>query len=322
MSRYTRQLMLPDIGSEGQARLARAHVAVVGAGGLGCPALQYLAGAGVGRITVVDPDIVEDSNLHRQPIYRMADLGHPKALAAANHLRAFNPQVEPIARVGAVGPGNAPDLAGEADLIIDAADSFAVSYILSDAAFAAGKPMISASVLGQTGYVGGYCGGAPSLRSVFPDLPLSGATCATAGVLGPVVGVFGALLAQIALRVLLNASPSALGKMITADLAALTFGGFSFQGSPEPDQPFPFVAMNMLQQGDLVVDLREKDEAPCPVVPHAVRTTADDVLSLLPASGQRVVLCCRSGLRAWHAASRLRAVHRDDLALLATSACE
>ncbi|MEM9578168.1 MAG: HesA/MoeB/ThiF family protein [Pseudomonadota bacterium] len=320
MSRYGRQTLLPGIGQAGQDRLARTHIAVVGAGGLGCPALQYLAGAGIGRITIIDPDVVEESNLHRQPLYTMADLGRPKAQAARDALQALNPQVEVIAQVAQLGPGKAPRLAAEADLIVDAADSFAVSYILSDACLEAGTPLVSASALGQTGYVGGFCGGAPSLRAVFPDLPATGATCATAGVLGPVVGVMGALQAQIALRCVLGAQP-ALGQMITADLSALRFGGFSFQGSPEPENAFPFVAESMLRSSDLIVELRDPREAPEMICPGAVRLSQDDICARARVSGQRVVLCCQSGLRAWRVAKGLHAQGDMPLALLAARAC-
>ncbi|MEO1948517.1 HesA/MoeB/ThiF family protein [Thioclava sp.] len=306
MTRYARQMILPEIGAAGQATLAAAHVVVIGAGGLGCPVLQYLAGAGVGRLTIFDPDTVEESNLHRQPLYRMADLGRPKAEAARDALRALNPQIAVEAHVEAVGPRRAETIATEADLVIDAADSFAVSYILSDACLRAQTPLISASVLGQTGYVGGFCAWAPSLRAVFPDLPASGASCATAGVLGPVVGVIGALQAQIALRVLLGADPPALGRMLTADLAELRFGAFSFLGTPEPERPLPFVSVEMLSEGDLVVDLRGEDEAPKPICAAAVRLSGSELAALEPASGQRVVLCCASGLRAWQAARNLQ----------------
>ncbi|WP_035898317.1 HesA/MoeB/ThiF family protein, partial [Labrenzia sp. DG1229] len=205
MNRYARQMQLPEIGEAGQSKLGKAHVAVVGAGGLGCPVLQYLAGAGIGRISIFDPDEVEESNLHRQPIYGMPDIGSPKALAARDALRTLNPQVKVSANVEALGPSKAIEIVAQVDLVIDAADSFATSYILSDACLAECTPLISASVLGQTGYVGGFCGGAPSLRAVFPELPATGVTCATAGVLGPVVGVIGALQAQIALRIFLGA---------------------------------------------------------------------------------------------------------------------
>lgn len=322
MSRYARQMLLADVGPTGQARLAAAHVAVIGAGGLGCPVLQYLAGAGVGRISIFDPDTVACSNLHRQPLFGMDDLNRPKALAARNALHALNPEVEVLAHIARIGPKMATRIAAQADLVIDAADSFAVSYILSDACLAAGTPLISASVLGQTGYVGGFCGAAPSLRAVFPELPQSGATCATAGVLGPVVGVIGALQAQIALRVLLRASPDALGTMITADLAELRFGSFSFLGSAEPDQTIPFVSAGALQADDLIIDLRAAPEAPTPIHTNAIRLPAADLATLAPRPDQRVVLCCQSGLRAWRAADDLRERGFARLALLAAAAPE
>jgi molybdopterin/thiamine biosynthesis adenylyltransferase/rhodanese-related sulfurtransferase len=321
MNRYARQMQLPEVSQAGQAKLSKARVVVVGAGGLGSPVLQYLAGAGGGQILIVDPDHVEETNLHRQPVYQMSDLGRPKADAARAALHRLNPAVEVEARVEPLGPGTAPDIVAGADIVIDAADSFAVSYILSDACSAAGRPLVSASVLGQTGYVGGFCGGTPSLRAVFPELPASGATCATAGVLGPVVGVIGALQAQMALRVLLEVSPSPLGQMTTADLAGLSFGGFSFLGSPEPEQAFPFVATHMIAAKDLVIDLRNRQESPDDIVPHAVRVSETEMRGVGPTPGQRIVLCCQTGLRAWRAATALREDGAGNIALLAAKAC-
>jgi len=177
--RYARQMVLPEVGAAGQARLAAASVVVVGAGGLGCPVLQYLAGAGVGRLVIVDHDRVEETNLHRQPLYTMADIGKLKAEAAAAALRRFNPGIAIDTVAERLTPQNATVLVAGADLVVDAADSFAVTYVLSDACLAVGKPMISASVIGLTGYVGAFCGGGPSYRAVFPDVAVEGGTCAT-----------------------------------------------------------------------------------------------------------------------------------------------
>jgi hypothetical protein len=146
--RYARQMVLPEVGAAGQARLAAASVVVVGAGGLGCPVLQYLAGAGVGRLTIVDHDRVEETNLHRQPLYAMADIGKLKAEAAAAALRRFNPGIAVDAVAERLTPQNATALAAGADLLVDAADSFAATYVLSDACLAAAKPLVSASVIG------------------------------------------------------------------------------------------------------------------------------------------------------------------------------
>jgi molybdopterin/thiamine biosynthesis adenylyltransferase len=320
MSRYARQILPPEIGIDGQDRLRRAHVLVIGAGGLGCPALQYLTGAGIGRITVLDPDLVEEHNLHRQPLYRMCDLGRPKAEAARDALEAYNPEVAITALVAPLTPSSVSALVAAAEIVVDAADSFAVSYILSDACMAADTPLIAASVLGQSGYAGGFCGPAPSLRAVFPELPASGATCATAGVIGPAGGMIGTLQAQLVLRVLLGGDPSPSGQMVTLDLQRLRFGGFSFMGSPEPDSVIPFLDAAQIGARDQVFDLRGPDEAPMAAAPGALRATSSEVTQMHFAPETRVVLCCSTGLRAWRAADDLRRAGHGNLALLAATA--
>jgi molybdopterin/thiamine biosynthesis adenylyltransferase len=320
MTRYARQMMLPEVGPAGQERLSHAHVLVVGAGGLGCPVLQYLAGAGVGEITLVDPDVVEESNLHRQPLYRMSDIGTPKARAAAAHLQAANPGVTVHAHVCAQTPDTAPAAVGLADVVIDAADSFAVSYTLSDECLCQGKPLISASALGLAGYVGGFCGGAPSLRAVFPDLPEQAANCATAGVLGPVVGVIGALQAQMALQVLLEMTPSPLGQMLHLDLRSLQTGRFSFSDAPEPDGGMYFIGSSRVKPGDQIIELRPVDEAPSPALPGAMRLDRTQLAGTALDPQARVVLSCRTGLRAWAAGRDLQARGFSDIALFAAGA--
>ena len=316
VNRYARQMILPEVGAEGQARLARSHVLVVGAGGLGCPVLQYLVGAGVGHITVVDPDQVEETNLHRQPLYRMSDIGAPKVQAARAHLLAANPELTIDAQHRALTPANAPALVAAADVVVDAADSYAVSYTLSDTCMAARTPLISASVLGQSGYAGGFCGPAPSLRAVFPAPPDSAASCATAGVFGPVVGMLGTLQAQLALQVLLGIG-SPLGRLVSIDMCTLTLGGFAFTDADDPADPIPFIAADTLAPDDRIIDLRDLAEAPAPATPNAERIAPEMVATLTaPASG-RLVFACTSGLRAWRAAEALRARGVTRLALLA-----
>ncbi|MEW2913248.1 HesA/MoeB/ThiF family protein [Leisingera sp. JC11] len=317
MSRYARQTILPEVGAEGQARLARAHVLVVGAGGLGCPVLQYLGGAGVGRITVMDGDVVEESNLHRQVLYSTADIGLPKAEAARQHLLAANPGLQVTARVLRLNAANAERMVAEADLVVDAADSFAVSYILSDECLRQGNVLISASALGQSGYAGGFCGGAPSLRAVFPDLPAQAATCATAGVMGPVVGLVGALQAQLALKALLDHQPSPLGQLFVFRLGELQMSSFRFDEAEEPEDALPFIAASHITAQDTVIELRGAAEAPQLPAPQARRVARADLAAAgLPREG-RIVLCCRSGLRAWGAAQDLRQAGYGNLALLA-----
>jgi molybdopterin/thiamine biosynthesis adenylyltransferase/rhodanese-related sulfurtransferase len=319
MERYVRQMVLPEVGAEGQARLAAASVLVVGAGGLGCPVMQYLAGAGVGRLIIVDHDRIEETNLHRQPLYAMADIGELKVAAASAALRRFNPGIQIEAVAERLTPQNAAALAAGAALVVDAADSFAVSYILSDACFAVAKPLVSASVIGMTGYAGAFCGGGPSYRAVFPDVSIEGGTCASVGVLGSAVAVLGGLQAHLALHLLLGLEPSVLGRVVTFDAKRLSFGGFGFAGSPEPDRFVPFIAPAAVTPDDLVVDLRSIAEAPQSPFAGARRIEVDGISTLLqePLSSRRIVLCCRSGQRALAAADRLRERGVDNLALVA-----
>lgn len=316
MNRYARQIALPDVGASGQARLQAAHVLVAGAGGLGVPVLQYLAGAGVGTITLIDGDEVSESNLHRQPLYTMRDIARPKAQAAADAMGALNPDVTVHPIFDWLTPANAPALVGRADVVLDCADTFAASFTLSDAALAAGKPLISASALGLSGYVGGFCSTAPSLRAVFPDLPHSAATCATAGVLGPVVATMGAMQAQMAMSVLLGLTPSPLGQMMILDAASWRMAGFRFDAASEPENAAPFIAASQIFPRDLVIDLRR--EAPAPFLDTALHLPPEALPDLaLPSGGTRIVLACRTGLRAHHASNALRDRWAGEIALLA-----
>jgi molybdopterin/thiamine biosynthesis adenylyltransferase/rhodanese-related sulfurtransferase len=317
--RYARQTVLAEIGVAGQARLAAASVLVVGAGGLGCPVLQYLAGAGVGRLVIVDHDRVEETNLHRQPLYGMGDIGLAKAEAARVALGRFNRGVVVEAVVERLTPQNVASLVAGADLVVDAADSFAATYILSDACHAAVKPLVSASVIGFNGYAGAFCGGAPSYRAVFPEVTVEGGTCATVGVLGTAVAVLGGLQAHLALHLLLGLQPTVLGRMITFDARRLAFGGFGFAGSPEPESFVPFIAPAAVTPSDIVVDLRGLDEAPVSAFAGARRLEVETIEALVtqPMPDQRIVLCCRSGQRALAAADRLRSRGLSNLALVA-----
>lgn len=322
MKRYARQIILPEIGTEGQSKLRRARVLVVGAGGLGCPVLQYLVGAGVGQITVLDPDIVEESNLHRQPLYTMSDLGRPKVLAARDHLLDANPASSLQAHMTSLHPGNAAELVNDAEVVVDAADSFAVTYTLSDACKIAGVPLISASVLGQSGYAGGFCGPAPSVHAIFPDLPARAGTCASAGVMGPVVGMTGTVQAQMVLQIILGHAPSPLGRIVTFDASTWHVGGFCFTGTPEPEHSFSFVGRADICGDDHVIELRTEEEARDTVTSQAERWSVETMPDFVPRAGRRVVLCCATGMRAWHAASILNENGITNTALLAIRCCE
>ena len=316
--RYARQVTVPGIGAEGQARIAAAGVTVIGAGGLAAPVLQYLAGAGLAGIRLVDPDRVELSNLHRQTLFREDDIGRCKAAAAARHLAGLNPGTAVVPVADRLDPANVDALCAGADVVLDCADSFAASYVLSDYCFDAGIPLVHASVTGLAGYAGTFCGGAPSLRAVFPDLPAQMGSCATEGVLGPVVGVIGAVQAQMALAAIAGLSPAPLGRMVTFDAASYRFGGFRFDTALEPTRAHRFIAPTEITEADFTVDLRAPEEGPL-AVPHARRHGVAEIGpgGPLPAPGQRAVLCCRSGLRAWTAAEQLAAVWGGDIRLVA-----
>ena len=318
--RYARQEILPEVGAEGQARLAAATVLVVGAGGLGCAVLPYLAAAGVGRLIILDHDRVEESNLHRQPLYRMSDIGELKTHAARAALRAMNPGTAIEAVGERLSSRNAARLVEACDVAVDAADSFAATYLLSDTCQRALKPLVSASVLGLRGYVGAFCGGAPSYRAVFPELPRQAGSCAESGVLGTAVAVMGTLQAHLALALLLKWQPPVAGRLLSVDFRTLHVGGFSFAAAREPaEQPIPFIAPAEVGEADIVIDLRSVSETPVSPFPAALRVEVEalEQAQLQFPSEPRIVLCCRSGARAWRAARALQSQGHLKLALIA-----
>ena len=223
---YSRQMNLREVGAAGQARLRAARVAVVGAGGLGVPVLQYLAGAGIGRLTLIDGDRLEPSNLHRQTWYALADCGTPKAELAAARVRALNPDVDVHAHVGRLDIENGAALLAHHDLVIDCTDNFATKFLINDLAQSLGVPAVFASVHqyeGQLQVVDPRLRSA-CLRCLWPNATHDGVVgnCAEAGVLGPVPGVLGGLQALEALKILLNL-PGRLGdELLTVDLVGLS----------------------------------------------------------------------------------------------------
>lgn len=317
MGRYERQMCLPEVGAKGQERLAHARVTVIGAGGLAASVLPLLAGAGVGQLDIFDPDRVEESNLHRQTLFRMNDLGSAKAEVAARSMYALNPECTVTSHVTAIDPANAPVIVENSDLIVDAADTFATTYMLSDICHATHTPLIAASVLGRSGYVGGFCGGAPSYRAVFPDLPPVLRTCSSAGVMGPAVASLGALQAQMCLSVLLRHDPTPLGQILNLDLSIWRLSSFRFDRAPEPDGASPVIlAPSQLLADDLLIELRDDTEQP-DLPRGAQRWPPESIGSLRPEPEQRVVFLCTTGLRAWRAARQIAASGHGRVAILA-----
>jgi molybdopterin/thiamine biosynthesis adenylyltransferase/molybdopterin synthase catalytic subunit/rhodanese-related sulfurtransferase len=222
---YSRQIALREVGPEGQARLRAASVLVVGAGGLGVPVLQYLAGAGVGKLGIVDADRLEPSNLHRQTWYSIAECGQEKSSLAAARVRALNPDVRVESHALRLDAGNAERLAAGYDLILDCSDNFATKFLLNDLSLRLRKPVLFASVYqyeGQLQLVPGDDASA-CLRCVWPEATRDGlvGNCAEAGVLGPVPGVFGSLQALEALKRLLGLPGLQADEMLIFDLVTL-----------------------------------------------------------------------------------------------------
>lgn len=302
--RYSRQTAVPQVGDDGQARLAAARVLVVGVGGLGCPALLYLAGAGIGHLRLVDADRVSESNLHRQTLFSQADIGRFKVEAAAERLSGLNPTLIYEPHALALTDARADALVAGCDVVLDAADSYLVSCALSDACVRAGIPLVSASILGMEGSIGVFCDKAPGYRAVFPEFPAP-TSCASAGVLGPAVGMLGAWMAQLAMHLIIEYPPEPRGRLWRADLGAGRFVPISFIGASEegvPPRPL-LLSPEDIRPSDLVVDLRSEFEREALACAGSIAATVETVPVAPP--GVRLVLACASGRRALAAAETL-----------------
>ncbi len=238
-SRYHRQRILPDIGDEGQQRLLGAHALIVGVGALGSAVAESLCRAGVGRLTLVDRDIVEITNLQRQALYCEADLGDAKAHAAANRLAAINSGITIDAIAEDFTQRNAQRIAESADILIDGTDNFETRYLCNDLAVSSGRPFVYGGVVGtQAMQLTVIPGVTPCLRCVFEDPPPPGSTptCDSAGVLGPAVQIVGALQSTAAIKLLTGAHESIDRRLFTADLWLNRFSHVDL-GDRKPDCP-------------------------------------------------------------------------------------
>jgi adenylyltransferase/sulfurtransferase len=243
---YSRQVALPEVGAAGQAKLAAASVLVVGAGGLGVPVLQYLAAAGIGRIGIVDGDVIEASNLHRQPLYGWPDVGRPKAAVAAERLRTLNHDTRIEAHETRASADNIDDLVAHYDLVIECTDNFRAKFLVNDAVVRALKPAVFASVHQYEGQVQVYrpLPHWPCLRCLWPEAPRDGlvGNCAEAGVLGPVPATLGALQAMQALKRLLGLDAGEAPSLVTVDLLSLETRRLIARRNPDCDHDHPGAA--------------------------------------------------------------------------------
>jgi sulfur-carrier protein adenylyltransferase/sulfurtransferase len=236
--RYARQVLLPQVGEAGQARLTDARVLVVGAGGLGAPALLYLAAAGVGHITVIDDDRVERSNLHRQVVHADARVGMSKAESARMTLSALNPRVHVHAVVERLRADNVEALIRDHDVVIDGADNFATRYLLAAATRQLGIPMVYAAIerfTGQASVFDPRRDDSPCYRCLFPEPPAAAdaPNCSEAGVLGVLPGLVGLVQATEALKLVLEIGQPLVGRLLTYDALGMRFRELTLRRDPE-----------------------------------------------------------------------------------------
>lgn len=334
--RYARQLRLPGFGLEAQAKLARAKVLMIGAGGLGSSALPMLAGAGVGHTTILDHDRVDLSNLHRQTLYKESDIGQNKAECAALALKDLNGEceVEPInARFETV-----MDRLPAFDLVLDGTDNFKAKTAINAWAVRTATPLLSASVLqfgGQLGLFAGHEDGAPCYRCLFPDLPGAAPDCATAGVLGTMPGILGQWQAHIALLYLAGVEADTIrpGLFITLDglgvrmqkLHVPKLQGCSFCGEGRskkaPDITAtipPLLALDELPEHTIVIDVREAEELELDPIPGALHIPLMQIpqrLNELP-ENKPLAFVCAGNIRSRHAADYLAARGYENVIVL------
>jgi molybdopterin/thiamine biosynthesis adenylyltransferase len=221
LNRYARHIALREVGGAGQKAIKNARVLVVGAGGLGAPVLQYLAAAGVGTIGVIDPDTVENTNLQRQVIHKDAAIGMPKVFSAQAEMEAQNPFVEVRPYHRKLDEAIVPELFAEYDLVLDGTDNFETRYLVNTTCVAAGIPLISGALSQWEGQLSVFdpARGAPCYQCIFPSAPAPhlAPSCAEAGVIGPLPGVVGAMMAMEALKVITDAGTPLRGQMVIYD---------------------------------------------------------------------------------------------------------
>jgi len=234
--RYARHLILPDVGIEGQRRLKAARALVIGAGGLGSPVGLYLAAAGVGRIGLVDFDVVDETNLHRQVLFGESDIGRHKLDAAVDRLRDVNPHIEIVPHPVRLTSENALDLFADYDLVVDGTDNFPTRYLVNDACVLSGKPYVYGSIFRFEGQVSVFAAkDGPCYRCLFREPPPPGLvpSCGEAGVLGVLPGVIGSLQALEGIKWILGAGDSLVGRLVLFDALALRFREVRIRRNPD-----------------------------------------------------------------------------------------
>ncbi|MDQ0377216.1 adenylyltransferase/sulfurtransferase MoeZ [Amycolatopsis thermophila] len=346
VARYSRHLIIPDVGMDGQKRLKNAKVLVIGAGGLGSPALLYLAAAGVGTLGVIDFDVVDESNLQRQVIHGQSDIGKPKAVSAKESIAEINPFVDVILHTEQLTTANALDVFRGYDLILDGTDNFATRYLVNDAAVLLGKPYVWGSIFRFEGQVSVFWEDAPNgqglnYRDLYPEPPPPGMvpSCAEGGVLGVLCASIGSIMVTEAIKLITGIGEPLLGRLISYDALEMRYREVKIRKDPETPkitelidyEAFCGVVSDEAQQAAsgstitpaelkakfdagedfALIDVREPHEYEIVNIKGAKLIPKDRILSgealaELP-QDKPIVLHCKSGARS---AEALAALHR------------
>lgn len=342
--RYQRQIILPEFGEEGQQKLLKAKVLVIGAGGLGCPALQYLTAAGVGTIGIVDDDVVALNNLHRQVLYSLNDIGLSKAERAASILQGLNPEIKIIAYNERLENHNALTLFDEFDIIIDGTDNFSTRYMINDACVLLNKPLVYGAISqfeGQVSIFGNKNEEDVNYRDIFPDPPKEGEVlnCAEAGVLGVLPGIIGTMMANETIKLITGIGESLIDRLFTYNALNNQVYQLSLSARKEtrsliPKDEAAFLKMDyvwlcsspvssneidvdtfnsLIEKGNIdVIDVREPHEMPTVNEFDHIRIPlaqlAENVSTI---RSNTIIAFCQSGKRSLQAAKILNSIFGD-----------
>lgn len=348
--RYSRHLIIPEIGMTGQRRLKSARVLVIGAGGLGSPALLYLAAAGVGTLGVIDDDVVEESNLHRQVLHGQSDIGRSKIDSAADRVAEVNPYVNFVGHPERLDNDNAVELFSRYDVVLDGTDNFATRYLVNDAAALAGIPYVWGSILRFSGQVSVFWADrGPQYRDLYPEPPPPGMvpSCAEGGVLGVLCASIGSIMVNEAIKLITGVGRPLLGRLLLHDALEMTHRTLELHPDPEGEpitalsdyEDFCGVAgagaaeaaaghtiavdelaewLDARGRGEkdfTLVDVREAGEREINTIPGSVHVPKSGFLdgTALPALPEgQLVLHCRSGVRSAECLAVLHGAGRKD----------
>lgn len=314
MERYQRQIILPGIGTSGQQKLNSSSVLVVGAGGLGCAVLPYLAAAGIGKIGIIDGDKIEESNLHRQVLYAAEQIGLYKVKEAADAIIKKNPSLEVLVYEQFLTAKNAAEIFSDFDLIIDATDNLFIRYVIDDTCIVCGKPFVYGSIHQFQGQVSVFnFEGGPTYRDIFPEESKSAPNCAEAGVLGTTVGLIGMLQANEAMKIILGVGEVLSGKLLIYNLLSNSQQVFEFGNAPKSKKRHISASFEMISAEEALIgksvllDVREQGEMPqvdLENVQQVPLSILEKELGSLDKSAEFRIFC-QSGVRSRKAADLL-----------------